>query len=177
MKEDKEFFNNKINELYNNIEYKDRLCNDLQDTIIKKNDTIFKAERKVQRIIDYGFDYDGCNTINSLKDLIDDLVRYARQAKDLLLSEKCKPLLGESIIYDTEDKRVLAEDHWKEYSYDTLKNKKKDELIDMIRILESRYAGEIKSNILYRQRLINVANYFNNVDLFNKVVSLDCEKR
>ena len=33
-----------------------------------------------QLIIDLGFDYDGCNTVESLKDLIDELVDYARKA-------------------------------------------------------------------------------------------------
>lgn len=33
-----------------------------------------------QLIIDLGFDYDGCNTVESLKDLIDELVDYAHKA-------------------------------------------------------------------------------------------------
>lgn len=33
-----------------------------------------------QLIIDLGFDYDGCNTVESLKGLIDELVDYAHKA-------------------------------------------------------------------------------------------------
>ena len=33
-----------------------------------------------QLIIDLGFDYDGCNTVESLKDLINELVDYAHKA-------------------------------------------------------------------------------------------------
>lgn len=33
-----------------------------------------------QLIIDLGFDYDGLNTVESLKDLIDELVDYAHKA-------------------------------------------------------------------------------------------------
>ena len=43
-----------------------------------------KARDKIQYIIDYGFDYDGFNTVESLKGLIDMLVDYARQSKDIL---------------------------------------------------------------------------------------------
>ena len=43
-----------------------------------------KAIDKIQYIIDYGFDYDGFNTVESLKGLIDMLVDYARQSKDIL---------------------------------------------------------------------------------------------
>ena len=35
-----------------------------------------------QLIADIGFDYDGCNTIESLKGLIDELVRYALNSRD-----------------------------------------------------------------------------------------------
>ena len=35
-----------------------------------------------QLIVDIGFDYDGCNTIESLKGLIDELVRYALNSRD-----------------------------------------------------------------------------------------------
>lgn len=33
-----------------------------------------------QLIVDLGFDYDGCNTVESLKGLIDELVDYAHKA-------------------------------------------------------------------------------------------------
>lgn len=35
-------------------------------------------EKYFERIIDLGFDYDGCNTVESLKGLIDELVWYAK---------------------------------------------------------------------------------------------------
>ena len=43
-----------------------------------------KASDKMQYIIDYGFDYDGFNTVESLKGLIDMLVNYARESKNIL---------------------------------------------------------------------------------------------
>ena len=43
-----------------------------------------KAIDKVQYIIDYGFDYDGFNKVESLKGLIDMLVDYARDTKKIL---------------------------------------------------------------------------------------------
>lgn len=46
-----------------------------------------KALDKVQLIIDYGFDYDGFESPESLKGLIDMLVDYARDAKQILKGE------------------------------------------------------------------------------------------
>lgn len=43
-----------------------------------------KASDKIQYIINYGFDYDGFNTVESLKGLIDMLVDYARESKNIL---------------------------------------------------------------------------------------------
>ena len=43
-----------------------------------------KASDKIQYIIDYGFDYDGFNNVESLKGLIDMLVDYARESKNIL---------------------------------------------------------------------------------------------
>lgn len=48
---------------------------------------IDKAINKVQYIIDYGFDYDGFNQVDRLKCLIDMLVDYARQTKNILRGE------------------------------------------------------------------------------------------
>ena len=42
------------------------------------------AAVKIQYIIDYGFDYDGFNTVDSLKGLIDMMVDYAVDAKKIL---------------------------------------------------------------------------------------------
>ena len=43
-----------------------------------------KALNKIQYIIDYGFDYDGLNTVESLKSLIDMLVDYAIKSRNIL---------------------------------------------------------------------------------------------
>lgn len=43
-----------------------------------------KTLDKIQYIIDYGFDYDGLNNVEDLKGLIDMLVNYARESKDIL---------------------------------------------------------------------------------------------
>ena len=50
-------------------------------------DKIEKALEKIQLIIDLGFDYDGLNKVESLKDLIDELVAYARESKTILEGE------------------------------------------------------------------------------------------
>ena len=42
------------------------------------------ALMEIQYIIDYGFDYDGFNTVESLKGLIDMMVDYAINAKKIL---------------------------------------------------------------------------------------------
>ena len=42
----------------------------------------------IQYIIDYGFDYDGFNTVGSLKGLIDMMVDYAVNAKKILEGEE-----------------------------------------------------------------------------------------
>ena len=56
----------------------------LSEWLVKKQKRIEKARDKIQYIIDYGFDYDGFNTVESLKGLIDMLVDYAKQSKDIL---------------------------------------------------------------------------------------------
>ena len=56
----------------------------LSKWLVKKQKRIEKARDKIQYIIDYGFDYDGFNTVESLKGLIDMLVDYAKQSKDIL---------------------------------------------------------------------------------------------
>ena len=48
---------------------------------------IDKALFNIQRIIAYGFDYDGFNSVERLKGLIDMLVDYAEKAKDILKGE------------------------------------------------------------------------------------------
>jgi hypothetical protein len=58
--------------------------NKLSEWLVQKQKKIDKVRDKIQYIIDYGFDYDGFNTVESLKGLIDMLVDYAKQSKDIL---------------------------------------------------------------------------------------------
>lgn len=39
-------------------------------------------------IIDIGFNYDGCNSVDSLKSLVDELVEYARRGAEFLREGK-----------------------------------------------------------------------------------------
>ena len=55
--------------------------------INKDKRKIEEALNKLQYIIDYGFDYDVFNTVESLKGLIDMLVDYAVQTKHILKGE------------------------------------------------------------------------------------------
>lgn len=51
---------------------------------IEKEELFRILDNKIQLIIDLGFDYDGLNTVKSLKDLIDELVRYAEDCKTII---------------------------------------------------------------------------------------------
>ena len=72
------------------------------DEIYKRYDKmkskIDKATNKIQYIIDYGFDYDGLNTVESLKGLIDMLVDYARKSKNILQGSDEVEILEEEKI-------------------------------------------------------------------------------
>lgn len=66
-------------------------------------------QKYFQLIIDLGYDCDGCNTIEELKMLIDELVRYARVGKNCDIVEtvyinglKSYNILGEEIEYKEE---------------------------------------------------------------------------
>lgn len=50
----------------------------------KYKEVIDKAIDKLQLLIDIGFDYDGFNQADSLKTLIDELVGYARESRNIL---------------------------------------------------------------------------------------------
>lgn len=76
--------NEKINELHNTIDAKDKIINEQVLEIARLKKIIDKATNKNQYIIDYGFDYDGFNKVESLKGLIDMLVDYAVQVKHIL---------------------------------------------------------------------------------------------
>ena len=50
----------------------------------KYKEVIDKVIDKLQLLIDIGFDYDGFNQVNSLKTLIDELVGYAKESRNIL---------------------------------------------------------------------------------------------
>ena len=54
----------------------------LKEKVKYQKNKIDNKDKWCQLIIDIGFDYDGCNTIESLKGLIDELVRYALNSRD-----------------------------------------------------------------------------------------------
>lgn len=61
----------------------DKLMYDINLDLIKKIET---AVDKLQLLIDIGFDYDGLNRVCSLKCLIDELVGYAKESKNILVA-------------------------------------------------------------------------------------------
>lgn len=63
----------------------DKLMYDINLDLIKKIET---AVDKLQLLIDIGFDYDGLNRVCSLKCLIDELVGYAKESKNILVGTK-----------------------------------------------------------------------------------------
>ena len=54
----------------------------LKEKVKYQKNKIDNKDNWCQLIADIGFDYDGCNTIKSLKGLIDELVRYALNSRD-----------------------------------------------------------------------------------------------
>ena len=60
----------------------------LEDYIFDLQTRIDKAIDKAQLIRDIGFDYDGFNESESLKILIDELVKYAGDIKKILRGEE-----------------------------------------------------------------------------------------
>ena len=68
---------------YEELEY--QFANiELNEQLNKYEDRIEKVKKNNKRIIDYGFDYDGFNTVESLKGLIDMLVDYAKKNQEIL---------------------------------------------------------------------------------------------
>lgn len=55
-------------------------ANKLEDKIEQLERQIRIKDKWCQLIIDIGFDYDGCNKVESLKKIIDELVEYSRRA-------------------------------------------------------------------------------------------------
>lgn len=70
--------------IYELLEYK-RSYFTLVKKCEKKQEVIKKAIDKLQLLIDIGFDYDGFNQADSLKTLIDELVGYARESRNILM--------------------------------------------------------------------------------------------
>ena len=56
-------------------------------------------------------------------------------------------------IYDTKDEDALAYQGWKSYKDSTLRSMSKKDLIEIIRMLEHNWAGEIKACWLQSNRL------------------------
>lgn len=54
----------------------------LKEKVKYQKNKIDNKDNWCQLIADIGFDYDGCNTIESLKGLIDELVRYSLNSRD-----------------------------------------------------------------------------------------------
>lgn len=77
-------------------------------------------------------------------------------------------------IYDLDDYYVLEQNGWKLPSNNTLKKYKKIDLLEIIRMLEHNWAGELKANMLQNKRLENFYDYYKekgNEELFTKLTS------
>ena len=82
-----------IKEIANEENFKklEERCNyvsEINEKVITENKKYCSRIKKTisnnQRIIDYGYDYDGFNNVEDLKKLIDMLVDYARKNKEIL---------------------------------------------------------------------------------------------
>ena len=69
---------------------------DLQSQLKAKEEAIIIMEKYFELIIDLGFDYDGFNKADSLKSLIDELVRFAKLGRACNITEA---------IYEIENKK------------------------------------------------------------------------
>lgn len=77
-------------------------------------------------------------------------------------------------IYDLDDYYVLEQNGWKLPSNNTLSKYKKIDLLEIIRMLEHNWAGNIKATMLQNKRLENFYNYYKekgNEKLFTKLTS------
>lgn len=73
--------NKELEELCNKYEEEHKTTFKIWQKDIQANK---KAIEKLQLIIDIGFDYDGYNSPEKLKKLIDELVKYAEETKEIL---------------------------------------------------------------------------------------------
>lgn len=76
-------------------------------------------------------------------------------------------------IYDIRDEDALISQGWKSYKNSTLKSMTKDDLIDVIRMLEHNWAGEIKANKLQTKRLMFTMEILKKI--INNIESYDPE--
>lgn len=79
---DKEYYNQKISELYAVIENKEKIIRDLQEKVKYLKNKIENKDKWCQLIADIGYDYDGYRKAENLMSLIDELVRYALYSRD-----------------------------------------------------------------------------------------------
>ena len=77
----------------------------LKEKVKYQKNKIDNKDNWCQLIVDIGFDYDGCNTIESLKGLIDELVRYALNSRDNYDYEEI--LKGDSL--EEENKKYIED--------------------------------------------------------------------
>ena len=60
-----------------------------KDNKIKQLESVIdEAIKKIQLLIDIGFDYDGYRQADSLMTLIDELVSYAKESREILRSKE-----------------------------------------------------------------------------------------
>lgn len=79
---DKEYYNQKISELYSIIENQEKIIKDLQEKVKYLKSKIENKDKWCQLIANIGYDYDGYRKAENLMSLIDELVRYALYSRD-----------------------------------------------------------------------------------------------
>ena len=92
-------------QLQHNIETLLKENKQLKEKVKYQKNKIDNKDNWCQLIADIGFDYDGCNTIESLKGLIDELVRYALNSRDNYDYEEI--LKGDSLEENKKQKEVI----------------------------------------------------------------------
>lgn len=121
----------------------------LKEKVKYQKNKIDNKDKWCQLIADIAFDYDGCNTIESLKLLIDELVRYALNSRDnydyeeILKGDsleeenrKYKEVIDKAREYINKYESIKAyyeyidEDAYDEYNYD---EDFKKELLDILK--------------------------------------------
>lgn len=96
------------------------------------------------------------------------------------MSKHLKTIVRMRNIYDLDDYYVLEQNGWKLPTNGTLSKYKKVELLEIIRMLEHNWAGELKANMLQNKRLENFYNYYKSIgeeELFTKLTSKEFEEK